>query len=95
MAVSAEFSVDCPKQERLKLISLFSDGHATLNIGAASQWSSRPVYEDTFNTIEEFLLISLYDDWKVFMQTEASYFNQVLIHFIWSKQTSILFLIEI
>ena len=35
----------------------------------------KPVYEDTFDTIEEFILSSLYDEWKYFMETEDNYFN--------------------
>ena len=35
----------------------------------------KPVYEDTFDTIEEFILSTLYDEWKYFMETEDNYFN--------------------
>lgn len=78
LAVSAEYSIDCPKEDRLKLYSLFSDSFNSENIGQANYVSFfKPVYEDTFNSVEEFLLISLYDEWRVFMEAEETYFKHV------------------
>ncbi len=83
MAVSAENSVDCPKNERLKLYALFADLYNTSeNIGAANYMEAfKPVYEDTFNSIEEFLLVSLYDEWKIFVENEEAIFKNVRLNF--------------
>ena len=37
----------------------------------------KPLYEDTFDLIEEFLSDSLFDEWKAFVQTENDFFNKV------------------
>jgi hypothetical protein len=37
----------------------------------------RPLYEDTFDIIDDFLCECLFDEWKNFVQTENTYFNQV------------------
>lgn len=48
------------------------------NIGSLKADSPfRPTYEDTFDLIEEFLLVSLYDDWKSFIEAEETYFSHV------------------
>lgn len=73
IAVSATDSIDCLKNDRLKLHPLFvSNAFAKT---ATSEF--RPTYEDTFDSIEEFLLNSLYDEWKLFMGAEENYFNHV------------------
>ena len=77
LAVSAECSVDCPKSDRLKLYTLFADSYNTPENAIGQLSTFKPVYEDTFNPIEEFLLISLYDEWKVFMETEEKFFKNV------------------
>jgi len=41
----------------------------------------KPVYEDTFNSIEEFLLVSLYDEWKIFVENEEAIFKNVRLNF--------------
>jgi hypothetical protein len=80
LSVSAEFSIDCPKAERLKLFSLFADSFNSEQIGAGNYVSHfKPVYEDTFIAIEEYLLVSLYDDWRAFMEAEESFYNNVAI----------------
>ncbi len=73
-------SIDCSKSDRLHLHTLFADPKLTgsLNNTAAS-FNRPPVYEDTFNFVEEFLINILYDDWKVFIETEKSFFNHVIL----------------
>lgn len=84
IAVSANYSIDCPKADRLKIHYLFSDSNQSNNIGTINAKSVyRPVYEDTFDAIEEFLLVSLYDEWKVLMETEENFFNHVIIKVFW------------
>lgn len=78
IAITAVDSIDCPKPERLKYHAIFVDANTTNNIGkvsSASTSSFKPVYEDTFDSIEEFIANELYDEWKFFMETEDSYFN--------------------
>ena len=77
MAVSADYSIDCPKSERIRMYSLVTELDPSDNIGNNYVSTFRPVYEDTLNPVEEFLLISLYDDWKMFMEAEESYFKHV------------------
>lgn len=78
MSVSANYSVDCPKAERLKIHHLFNENSAKTSLVSLKANSVFiPTYEDTFDAIEEFLLLSLYDDWKVFMETEENFFNHV------------------
>ncbi len=73
-------SIDCSKPERLKIHYLFNESNPTStsvnNINTSSTF--KPVYEDTFDSIEEFLLLSLYDDWRVFIETEKGYFRHVI-----------------
>ena len=76
--MSADYSIDCPKADRLKLYSLFTDSFNSEQIGAGNFVSFfKPVYEDTFINIEEYLLVSLYDDWRAFMEVEESFYNNV------------------
>lgn len=74
-------SIDCSKPERLKIHYLFNESNQSStsvnNINTSSTF--KPVYEDTFDSIEEFLLLSLYDDWKVFIETETGYFRHVIM----------------
>jgi hypothetical protein len=85
ISIIARYSIDCPKNERLKMHKLFAELDSVNRIGkitAASVFQS--VYEDTFDSIEEFLLLALYDEWKAFMETEDSYFNHVCIYFLYN-----------
>ncbi len=81
IAVSANSPIDCSKADRLKLHYLFGDVNPVNNIGTinAANQTFRPTYEDTFDIIEEFLLVSLYDDWTFFMQTEEKFFRHVIL----------------
>jgi hypothetical protein len=87
--VSAVNSIDCSKSERLKIHYLFNDFNQTsTNVNSINTSSTfKPVYEDTFDSIEEYLLLSLYDDWKVFIETETGYFRHVNYKFIFKKKT--------
>ncbi len=78
--MSGTCPIECLKVDRLKLHYLFNDMNPTNNIGAvnAANPAFRPTYEDTFDAIEEFLLNVLYDEWKVFMDTEEKYFRHVI-----------------
>lgn len=74
IAVSAFNSIDCSKLERLKIHHLFSEKNPpTDNMNESSVF--KPVYEDTFDSIEEFLLLSLFEEWKSFLETEKGYFR--------------------
>lgn len=76
--MAADYSIDCPKADRLKLYSLFADSFNSEQIGVGNFVSYfKPVYEDTFISIEEYLLVSLYDDWRAFMEVEESFYNNV------------------
>jgi hypothetical protein len=81
IAVSALISIDCPKADRLHLHSLFADPNfstkTVIGVNTSSSSNRPPVYEDTFNSVEEYLINILYDDWKVFFDTEKSFFNHV------------------
>lgn len=78
ISVSAYYSIDCPKAERLKVHHLFNENNAKTSLVSLKANSVFiPTYEDTFDAIEEFLLLSLYDDWKIFMETEENYFKHV------------------
>ncbi len=81
MAVSSDYSIDCPKAERIRIYSLVTELDPSENIGNDYGASFRPVYEDTLNSVEEFLLISLYDDWKMFMEVEESFFKHVSFYY--------------
>lgn len=78
IAVSANYSIDCPKADRLKIHHLFIENPKTSMVSIKANSIFIPTYEDTFDAIEEFLLITLYDDWKVFMETEENFFNHVI-----------------
>ncbi|RNA26889.1 regulator of G- signaling 22 [Brachionus plicatilis] len=65
VAVSANNSIDCPKADRLKIHHLFNENSVNTSLVSLKANSVFiPTYEDTFDAIEEFLLLSLYDDWK-------------------------------
>ncbi|CAF0779308.1 unnamed protein product [Brachionus calyciflorus] len=76
IAVSANYSIDCPKADRLKIHHLFIENNpktSLVSIKANSIFI--PTYEDTFDAIEEFLLVTLFDDWKNFIETEENFFS--------------------
>lgn len=50
---------------------------ASSPIDKMSTLKIKPTYEDTFDAIEEFLLNSLFAEWKEFMDAEEKYFNHV------------------
>jgi hypothetical protein len=79
--VSGAYPIECLKPDRLKLHYLFNDMNPANSIGSvnAANPSFRPTYEDTFDAIEEFLLNALYDDWRVFMDTEEKIFRHVTL----------------
>lgn len=79
IAVTGAETIDCSKTDRLKIHALFADS-ANANMVSFNSTSFRPTYEDTFDQIEEFLLVALYDEWKLFMETEENYFNHVMAH---------------
>lgn len=73
ISVAATDSIDCPKTERMKVHMLFSSN----GVDKIPTARMRPTYEDTFDSIEEFLLNSLFGEWKAFMDAEENYFNHV------------------
>ena len=55
IAVSANYSIDCPKADRLKIHYLFSDLNQSNNIGTINAKSVyRPVYEGKLFLIQKF-----------------------------------------
>lgn len=57
----------------MKIHLLFSSN----GVDKATRIKIKPTYEDTFDSVEEFLLNSLFPEWKAFMENEEKYFNHV------------------
>ncbi len=88
IAVSASETIDCEKADRIKIHTCFVEENKKkfyapesnsnfLNI--TLEGIKKPLYEDTFDFIEEFLCDCLFDEWKALIRAENSLFEKVSV----------------
>lgn len=84
--MAAAHPIDCPRADRIKIHPLFASNSLEKYLN--------PTYEDTFDSIEEFILDSLFTEWKSFIEEEEKYFSHVRIYVFFYLLTSYYYIIH-